>query len=278
MFVELFQKGVRTAYRTMGARELSLRQGGISLHAFRFDGPAKRPIVFLHGLGDASTTWYRVVRPLRDRTTVFAVDLPPFGLAGLEDRPFLPPQEQADNVAAFLADSVDQPVTVVGQSMGGWVAQWLAYRHPELVDRIVLVSTAGAPLPGSLEAVDLLTPNDLDEVLEYFDSLWYEPPPTMELMARSMYDRLHRPEVQGFLDAMTEEHLLGLDQLASIEVPALVVWGAHDRLLDPGTPAFLAQHWGAPVERSYLARAGHMPQLERPRTLLRRILDFSQVA
>lgn len=275
MFVELFQKGVRTVYRTLGARELSLRDGDASMHGFRFDGPEQRPIVFLHGLGDASTTWYRVVRPLREHTTVLALDLPPFGLSDLDERPFLPPQEQAALVARVIEDALEEPVTLVGQSLGGWVAQWIAAQHPDWVDQLVMISPAGVPLPGSLEAVSHLTPGDLDAVLDYFDRLWYDPPPTLELAARSMYERLHTEEIQGFLDAVTEEHLLSRETMADIDVPALVVWGAHDRLLDPRTPAYLAQHWGAPVERTYLARAGHMPHLERPHALRRRLMDVA---
>lgn len=282
MFVDLFQKGIRTAYRTLGARELGFRHDGAQLHSFRFDPPNggtdTRPIVFLHGLGDASTTWYRIVRPLRERAPVIALDLPPFGLSDLESAPYMRPEQQARAVGGFLDQHVDGPVTLVGQSMGGWTAQWVAALFPDLVDQVVLVSPAGAPLEGSLEAVDLLTPDDRQEVLVYFDNLWYDPPFTLGILAKDMLDKLHAPEVQGFLDAVTEEDLLSLDTLGSIETPALVVWGRHDGILDPDTPAWLARHWGGPVERSYLARAGHMPHIERPRTFVRRLTDFTGLA
>lgn len=275
MFVELIQKGVRTVYRTLGAREVAIDHGSTHVHGFLFEGPSQRPIAFLHGLGDASTTWHRLVRPLRERTSVLALDLPPFGLSSLDGQPFLPPQEQADIVAGFLDQTFGEPVTLVGQSMGGWIAQWLVHLHPETVDRAILISPAGAPLPGSLEAVDLLTPSTPEDVLTYFENLWYDPPAALDLAARGMYERLNAPEVQEFIDAMTEEHLLALSDLAAIEVPGLVLWGMHDGLLDPKTPAFLAEHWGAPLERSYLARAGHMPHLERPRTVLERMVGFA---
>lgn len=275
MFVDLLQKGVRTAYRALGAREVSFRHNGASVGGFEFEQEGGRPFVLLHGLGDACTTWFRMVQSLWREGSVLAVDLPPFGLSRLDDAPFVRPRDHAALVADVLRERGEGPAVVIGQSLGGWVAQWLAYDHPGLVDRLVLIAPAGAPLPGSMEAMSLLQPGSLEATEAYVETLWHKMPPGMGLALVEMRDRLSAPEIQGFLEGLRPEDALLPKALARIDVPALVVWGREDRLLDARTPAYLAKHWGGPISRDYLARAAHMVHQERPRQVARRILDHA---
>lgn len=274
MLVDLLHAGGRLAYRAQGARPVEVPVDGARMAGFAFDGPGLRPVVLLHGLGDASTTWHTLVRRLSERAPVLAVDLPPFGRSKLSEGHHLVPREHARRVARVIRRAVDPPAVVVGHSMGGWVAQWLAHDAPELVDAVAMLAPGGARLPGSLTAVDLLTPVTVEEARAYLDTLWYEPPPLRELFVRDALERLHRPSVRAFLENSTSPHTLGSDQLADIHVPGLVVWGHEERLLDPGTPAFLDEHWGAELAHAYLARAAHMVHHDRPRAVLARLLDL----
>lgn len=278
MFVELLQAGVRTLYRALGGREVESRAGDAVVRGFRFDpreGEPERTVVLVHGLGDASTTWHRLVPSLREQARVLAVDLPPFGVSELADGHARAPDEHARLVAPLVREHALGPVTVVGQSLGGWVTQWLLLDHPDLAERAVLVAPAGAPLEGSYDAVQLLTPHSLDEALTYLDALWYERPLGIQAAVRPILERLHGPEIRGFLAITDRSHALTEDELAGIGTPVHVVWGADDGLLDGETPAFLAEGWGAPVQRSYLARAGHMVHLERPDALEAIVRDAS---
>jgi pimeloyl-ACP methyl ester carboxylesterase len=109
--------------------------------AFRIagSGPA---LLLIHGVGDDSSTWNSVHSSLAQRFTVIAPDLLGHGAS---DKP------RADySLAAFangmrdlLATLGIDRVTVVGHSLGGGIAAQFAYQYPQMVERVVLVSSGG---------------------------------------------------------------------------------------------------------------------------------------
>ncbi len=151
------RRPVRLQHRTIHGYRRAFQMGG--------DGPA---LLLIHGIGDSSATWQDVLPMLARDHTVIAPDLLGHGDS---DKP------RADySVAAYAngmrdllaALGVDR-VTVVGHSLGGGVAMQLAYQYPELCERLVLVSTAGAgrdvapalrlvSAPGADLVLPLLTP------------------------------------------------------------------------------------------------------------------------
>lgn len=129
-------------------------------------GDAGAHVVFLHGLMGQGKNFATIARALQPRFRSLLVDLPNHGRsAWTEDFGY---ELFADLVADRLRDGfvADGPVHVVGHSMGGKVAMVLALRHPEMVDRLVVVdiSPAGGGDQGefehlldSLAALDLST-------------------------------------------------------------------------------------------------------------------------
>ena len=101
-------------------------------------GDAGSPVVFCHGLFGQGKNWTTVAKALAEDHRVVLVDLPDHGQS--------PWSEGFDYVAAAdqVADlfSADDPVALVGHSMGGKVAMLVALRHPELVQRLVVVDVA----------------------------------------------------------------------------------------------------------------------------------------
>jgi pimeloyl-ACP methyl ester carboxylesterase len=106
-------------------------------------GDSGSRVVFLHGLFGQGRNWTQVGKTLADparadRHRVLLVDLPHHGRSGWDDRfDYL---EIADRVAGVLP--ADDPVALVGHSLGGKVAMVLALRHPELVERLCVVDVA----------------------------------------------------------------------------------------------------------------------------------------
>jgi pimeloyl-ACP methyl ester carboxylesterase len=95
-------------------------------------------VVFLHGLFGQGRNWTQIGKALADRHRVQLVDLPHHGRSEWEDRfDYL---RVADQVAGLLRG--DDPVALVGHSLGGKVAMVLALRHPELVERLVVVDVS----------------------------------------------------------------------------------------------------------------------------------------
>ena len=135
----------------------------MTIHATQV-GQSGARAVFLHGLFGQGKNFTQVAKALQPDLTSLLVDLPHHGRSAWSDR--VDYIEMADAVAAFLRGgfAADGPVHLVGHSMGGKVAMVLALRHPELVDRLVVVDISPSQsdgegefehLLGSLASIDL---------------------------------------------------------------------------------------------------------------------------
>jgi len=100
-----------------------------------------RNVVFIHGLGGSSLAeWYEIGPLLSDRYRLTIIDHRSHGLSARSAGPF-EIDDAADDVAAVLDAIGVRSAGVVGYSMGGAIAQSLAYRHPAKVDSLVLIGT-----------------------------------------------------------------------------------------------------------------------------------------
>jgi pimeloyl-ACP methyl ester carboxylesterase len=95
-------------------------------------------VVFCHGLFGQGKNWTQVAKAIADQHRVTLVDMPDHGRSAWTDRfDYL---TMADTVAELLSE--DDPVALVGHSMGGKAAMVLALRHPALVDRLCVVDVS----------------------------------------------------------------------------------------------------------------------------------------
>src|SRR4051812_9322880 len=130
----------------------------ISLHGHRVsyrtggDGPL---LVLVHGITSSSASWEGVLPSLAERFTILAPDLLGHGQS---DKPS--GDYSLGSHACLVRDLMltlgHGPGTIVGHSLGGGVAMQLSYQFPELIHRLVLVSSGGAggagrafPAPGA---------------------------------------------------------------------------------------------------------------------------------
>src|SRR4051794_40995810 len=96
------------------------------------------PIVFCHGLFGQGKNWTQVAKAFASDHRAVLVDLPHHGRSPWHEHfDFV---DIADQVAGLLAE--DDPVTLVGHSLGGKVAMILALRHPALVARLCVVDVS----------------------------------------------------------------------------------------------------------------------------------------
>jgi pimeloyl-ACP methyl ester carboxylesterase len=111
--------------------------------AYRDEGPRDAPpIVVLHGWGASIQAVASIIAIFRQTHRVVALDLPGFGAS---DPPPMPwgSDDYAEFVRAMMAKLGVARASIIGHSHGGRVAIVLAATHPELVDRLVLVNSAG---------------------------------------------------------------------------------------------------------------------------------------
>lgn len=128
-------------------------------------GDSGERVVFLHGLFGQGRNFTQVAKALRPELRSWLVDLPDHGDSAWTDG--VDYASMADTVAQAVRDRFAEGgrVHLVGHSMGGKVAMVLALRHPDLVDRLVVVDIApvGRGESGEFEhLLDSLAALDLD--------------------------------------------------------------------------------------------------------------------
>lgn len=150
---------------------------------------------------------------------------------------------------------------LMGHSMGGAIAQWLALHRPTRVRGLVVVGT-GARLrvqPAILDGIRADWERTARQITE-----WHYAPGTSPLVLDTATADLRQtnPDIVHSDYAACNEFDV-MDDLAKIQVPALVIVGEHDRLTPPAYAEFLARSLPNATLVT-IARAGHMPMIEQP--------------
>jgi pimeloyl-ACP methyl ester carboxylesterase len=165
-------------------------------------------------------------------------------------------------------------VTVVGNSIGGWIAAEMALLDATRISSIELVDAVGIEVPGH-PVVDFFTLT----FPEIAQRSYYEPdkfridPSTMtpQQQAGLAGNRAALSVYAG--DTSTMDPTLR-ERLSAVAVPGRVIWGDHDRIADPDYGRAYAN--AIPnAEFVLLTETGHLPQLEVPKRLVPAVWDFA---
>ena len=197
------------------------------------------------------------------------------GFGGTERPEYLHSMRGLALTYTALLDELDLTgVTVIGNSIGGWIAAEMAIHAGPRISGVVLVDAGGLQLDDH-PAADFfsLTPDQVTDLAYYQPEKFRLDLAALPEQAQAAMAG-NRAALQAYTGrGMTDPSLLG--QLSSVRVPVLVVWGAADRIYPP-------EHGEAFVKAIPDARlvvldeAGHLPQLEAPSALLDAVLDFAR--
>ena len=242
-------------------------------------GPSDAPTLLLvHGSFDSSFTWERVMPALAADFHVIAPDLPAHGLTGTTPVDAYAMSDMVNAVHRLVGALGLSRFRLVGSSMGGLTAWLYTLAHPEQVERLVLIDSAGypndnAPLvnhePGPVMRWLYRNGNPTVLVRRGFDRAVADPAAVSDAYVVRSVDFVRRA---GSRDAQAKRNRLRnteqqpTKRIAEIRVPTLVVWGDDDALL----PVAAAHLFHAALPNSELkiyAGIGHMPQLEVPELL-----------
>ncbi|MBM3470764.1 MAG: alpha/beta fold hydrolase [Armatimonadetes bacterium] len=254
--------------------------GAITLHYERTgDGPA---VVLVPGLGGDHRLWHHQMLALAGRFDVIAVDNRGAGQSAKPDEPYSTAMF-ADDLAGLLDALEIASAHVVGASMGGFVAQEFALRHPDRLDRLVLCCTShGGPrsVPIPQEAVDIMVNRTGDPRTDLLRSL--------ELMTAEAYRAACPDAIEAHI-AWRLEHPQPLyayhrqlgaaaahdaaDRLRAIRAPTLVCHGTGDRVVPSANAALLAD--GIPHARLHLFEgSSHLFFWEQAAEFNRLVIEF----
>lgn len=242
------------------------------------------PILLVHGF-DSSILEFRRLLPLLSRENeTWAVDLLGFGFTDRQPDIAYSPMAIKTHLYYFWKTLINQPVILVGASMGGAAAIDFALTYPEVVHKLVLIDSAGlkggsalsklmfAPLY-SLAAEFLRNPKVRDRICRTA----YKNPSLISSDALCCGDlHLKMPNWNQALIAFTKSggySAFKFNQLAEIRQPTLILWGDTDKIL--GTRD--AQKFKKAIPQSqliWIKDSGHIPHLEQPEITAQHIINI----
>ena len=237
------------------------------------DRGAGRPFLVLHGgAGPQSVAAFAQLLAEKDHNRVLTPTHPGFGgtprpdglhsVAGL-----------AALYSALLDDLGLEDVTVIGNSVGGWIAAEMALLDSPRVSALVLLDAVGIEAEGHAVAdVSGLSAPEIQGLSFHDPAPFRVDPATIGDAQRAIMAANGRAlALYAGSPAMADPTLLG--RLGGIAIPTLVLWGESDRIVEPAYgQAYAAAIDGARFE--VLPATGHVPQLETPDLVLQKIWDW----
>ena len=221
---------------------------------------AARTFVLVHGLGVSSRYFQPLASELARRGRVFVVDLPGYGSAPDPKRD-VSLADHAGALAAFLRESGLHDPVLVGHSMGTEVVAILAQQHPDVTDRIVLMSPTLEP-QARTRAIAIR--NLLRDALR-------EPPAVFGIAFVDYLIRCGPPYLFAQLDHMLADRLE--DRLPQLAANLLVIAGDRDTIVTIEWARSLAAR--APGAQFHVVHGPHVIMHTDPQMIAKHIVDFT---
>lgn len=256
-------------------------------------GKGGTPIVFLHGF-DSSILEFRRIMPLiaADREA-WAIDLLGFGFTSRSpDCPFSSASIRT-HLQAFWQTQIQQPIILVGVSMGGAAAIDFTLTNPGAVRKLILIDSAGFTQPpvigkfliqplGNLATKFLSSPTVRKRVSEqaYFDRSFVTA--DAQLCAALHLEMPHWSEALisftrsgGYGYLIDRRASPAENRLSKIQQKTLILWGKQDRILGVKAAQLFEQNLPN-SQLQWIDRCGHVPHLEQAKITAQLIFDFTK--
>jgi triacylglycerol lipase len=251
---------------------------GAKINYIEAGDPSKPAVILLHGLGGSTANWAFTTPAIAASYHVFVIDQVGFGRS---DRPALKYRvaTYVDFLDKFMAENKIEKASLVGNSMGGWVAALTAIKYPNRVEKLVLADAAGLK-PAAVDMAQIYGMNysTRDEARALIKLLMYN----SELFSSDeAIDNLISARVAandaGTINSLIESIKRNEDflngRLGEIKKPTLIIWGKQDGLIKVTD----GEHFKREIAGSELVvfdKCGHGPQIEQAAEFNKTVLAF----
>ena len=237
------------------------------------------PLLFLHASEGPLTPSGRYLQELARHHRVIAPWHPGFGPCDI-------PADFRDvgDLAYFYLDLAAHydlaDATLCGASFGGWIAAEIAIRNTQRFKRLILVDAFGIKVSDretrdiadifAMPAAEIVATTYLDPAIATRDTTRMTDAELQEIVrsreALCYYGwqpYMHNPQLKRWL--------------GRIRIPALVLWGAEDRIVEPDYGRAYAAAM-PDAKFALIAKAGHHPHIEQPEAFARAVAAFTGIA
>jgi len=236
-------------------------------------------LILLHGVCASLHTWDGWTKRLKDRYRIIRLDIPGFGLTGPPPDPSLNTKEGAVGLFERLVDEMKlDKFYLAGNSLGGYIAWNYTLKHPEKVEKLILVDSVGfpQPLPGIIDfaSTPIVAPFARHVMPKFLidmcvNQVFGDPSKvTPELKDRYFELMMREGNKGGTVDVFTEfRRMCDNEKLSEgikdLKPPTLVMWGTKDTW----TPYRYFESWKKELPTAKFIQyegAGHTPMEELP--------------
>ena len=235
-------------------------------------------VILLHGLGGSTQVWQFNIAALAEKYHVVVPDQLGFGKS---DKPLVNYRIRTyvDFLDQFCKQLKIERATLIGNSMGGWIAAMFTAAFPDRVDKLVLVDAAGYAPPKDFDTRTIygLNPTTREGMKVLVAKVFYNKAfQTDAAIDLAMAARLAAGD--GYtINSITESIIRGEDYLdnvvKTIKRPTLIVWGREDGLLALAD----GERFNKDIAGSKLIvfdQCGHAPNIEKPGEFNAAVLKF----
>jgi pimeloyl-ACP methyl ester carboxylesterase len=248
-------------------------------------GAGDKNIILLHGFSSSVYTWKDNIDALAKTMHVYAIDMIGYGFsdkpAGIE----YTYDTFADTLLEFMDKKGIKTAALCGNSMGGGIAIRFAAKHPERVEKLILVDSAGykhkgtgaiallgAPIIGRF----LFSANSPSAMARIMKKLCFYDKSKVTPERVAAYYKTFRVKGAAMAASNTVREMKNntlQDDITGIKKPTLIIWGDKDALIDP----INATYFNSDIQGSKLVtipKCGHMPQEEKPEEFNKAVIEF----
>jgi pimeloyl-ACP methyl ester carboxylesterase len=247
-------------------------------------GSGGTPILLIHGFDSSVLEFRRLLPLLSENNQTWAVDLLGFGFTDRLSGIAYSPTAIKTHLYYFWKSLINQPVILVGASMGGATAIDFTLAYPEVVKKLVLIDSAG--LAGGSPLSKFMFPP-----LDYLATQFLSNLKVRDRVSRIGYKNqtlasvdalccgalhLQMPSWNQALIAFTKSggyNAFKFDILSQVVQQTLILWGDYDKILGIKD----ATKFPKAIPHStltWIQDCGHLPHLEQPQITAQHILGF----
>ena len=218
------------------------------------------PLVLLHGLMGGLSNFNQMVSFFSSRGyKVFVPQLPIYDLPVLNTNL----SSIAKYVAKFIDENIKEPVTIVGNSMGGHIGLILTTSRPDLVKNLVLTGSSG--LYERTFGDSFPRKSDKEYIKKKTQDVFYDPIVATDELVDEVFSVVN-DRMKGIKTVMLARSAIKhnmLNDLPKITCPTCIIWGKQDNV----TPPEVAEDMHKLIPNSelhWIDECGHAAMMEKP--------------
>ena len=241
-----------------------------------------RHILFIHGLGSSADRWVSIPKFLSANFHTISLDLPGFGES---DKP-ASMNYTIENFRDIVIDLIDLlgindgKTSIVGHSLGGYIAAEITMLNKIQVEKLVLIDSSGMLKKPTalLEEYLIVAMNPtINKVRNIFEQMVNDHTKIPLKLVESFIRRINLPNAKYAFKSTLENSTntqLGYERLKRIDnIPTLIIWGTDDKVIPPEHSELFRES----ISNSHIEiiqDAGHAPFTEKPEQVFELIYNF----